>query len=689
MKTINLVFIILLFYHPSWSQFIKNSEAKMPGRNLKLKQSKVPAYDFQKKKDTPRLDIGLEASLQYEPKELLIPEKPKVSAQINKLPSPKMIEIDKKKWNLTEASAAKPFASQKTLTLIPKVDPLSDTYQAKINDSQLQTKDLIVFKDQQYRLLEGQIYLESIKNNEMALAIFAELLKDKEFSLEAYYFYGIAAFKLNLLSEFKESMLKILKNSKNSELKKETLDALTEGIDKLEIADIQEIDPYTSKEDFDLSYKDKYNFYRAKYFLEAGKLDIVEEALGFITEKSEYFWEAKFIKAISSYRQAKVDDARGLLEELLVSKINLGKLKTLASLTLARIYFQKQMYKEASELYLQVDKDHPLWLQAMVEQAWTQILVKDYVGAAGNMFSLHTDFFKNAYNPESYVVRTISYMNLCQFGDSLQVLTALGRKYAPYYGRLDAYTTKFEKNIDYYSTIKTWLKNPELKEVDGLPRSFILELARHPSFVSIQKEINKLEDEITQFNQVTLKLIQREKDLIQKQADLNKELALIKQALGDPKKNQAVLKEQEALIAKKTQSFKFQQQSIKNSRENIKPIREIAFKRIDTEKQTHREKAGQALKNRMISLKSELKELLDQNELLQYEVYSGAGEHLRFQTVSQDTKNNDTHLQAEKIAALSKEKDKKVKWNFKGEIWEDEIGHFRSSLENVCPKEEE
>jgi ribonuclease HI len=34
-------------------------------------------------------------------------------------------------------------------------------------------------------------------------------------------------------------------------------------------------------------------------------------------------------------------------------------------------------------------------------------------------------------------------------------------------------------------------------------------------------------------------------------------------------------------------------------------------------------------------------------------------------------------------------KDKKVKWNFKGEIWEDEIGHFRSSLENVCPKEEE
>jgi hypothetical protein len=30
---------------------------------------------------------------------------------------------------------------------------------------------------------------------------------------------------------------------------------------------------------------------------------------------------------------------------------------------------------------------------------------------------------------------------------------------------------------------------------------------------------------------------------------------------------------------------------------------------------------------------------------------------------------------------------KALNWKFKGEIWEDEVGHYRSSLKNVCPQE--
>lgn len=98
-------------------------------------------------------------------------------------------------------------------------------------------------------------------------------------------------------------------------------------------------------------------------------------------------------------------------------------------------------------------------------------------------------------------------------------------------------------------------------------------------------------------------------------------------------------------------------------------------------------RAGVVLKDRLKNLTGDLKDLLDQNELLQYEVYSGAGEHLRFQTVSQDIKGDDPKARELAQAQSLKEKDKKVKWNFQGEIWEDEIGHFRSSLKNVCAQE--
>jgi len=36
---------------------------------------------------------------------------------------------------------------------------------------------------------------------------------------------------------------------------------------------------------------------------------------------------------------------------------------------------------------------------------------------------------------------------------------------------------------------------------------------------------------------------------------------------------------------------------------------------------------------------------------------------------------------------LKAEKGKSFNWKFKGEIWEDEIGHYRSSLKNVCPSD--
>ena len=66
--------------------------------------------------------------------------------------------------------------------------------------------------------------------------------------------------------------------------------------------------------------------------------------------------------------------------------------------------------------------------------------------------------------------------------------------------------------------------------------------------------------------------------------------------------------------------------------------------------------------------------------VLQYELYSGAGEHIRYQMAGGDTKDKDI--------TTKKPDDKKVSWKFKGEIWEDEVGHFRSSLENVCPRDD-
>ena len=88
------------------------------------------------------------------------------------------------------------------------------------------------------------------------------------------------------------------------------------------------------------------------------------------------------------------------------------------------------------------------------------------------------------------------------------------------------------------------------------------------------------------------------------------------------------------------------------------------------------------LKARYAEFAKSLEGLIDQNEVLSYEIYSGAGEHIRYQMAGGETESKEA-----RNLASEKSKDN-YEWKFKDEVWEDEIGHFRSSLKNVCPKDD-
>ena len=98
-----------------------------------------------------------------------------------------------------------------------------------------------------------------------------------------------------------------------------------------------------------------------------------------------------------------------------------------------------------------------------------------------------------------------------------------------------------------------------------------------------------------------------------------------------------------------------------------------------TEKDKIKAEAAIALHNKYKEAMDTLTAILEQKDVLAYEIYSGAGEHLRYQMAG--GKANDRNPSQ----ALSPEAQKSYKWKFRGEVWEDEVGHYRSSLTNVCP----
>ncbi len=658
------------------------SAGRKPTSQVKYRQSGVPVFELVQKqgnemvkiKNIPKLDIGEEKEIEAAAADLkMLPPKefqaqgPQKKVSLSLIAVPEII--------INPVAPAKKMTSNNGISDIPQVKQLDIVPEPVISAAAPTLQNLVEIKPDEYKMLQALIFLDYQKKYDLAMSLFVELMANKEYRSQALFHYAQTAFDLGLFSEFRQKMVQVTQETKDLALKKLATESLTTNVSALENSDISIIDPLVESFDIDVTHNEKYLLKRAKYFAEKGNLGQVEASLLFIPETSSLYPEASLLKAVMNYRQGQVESAIAELEQSWpkIEGQKKDQVRNLSALTLARLYFQKGDYKSSYKTYLKIDKSSPSWLQAMVEQAWTQILAGDYEGAAGNMFSMHTDFFRKAYAPDTYIVRTVGYLNLCQFGDGVSVLNDLKKRYSSTQEKLESFQKNNQDPTRYYDLVKAWLKNTNAEEVDGLPRAFIVELARHPNFTTIQKQINNYEDENSKFNKIAVDLIRKEREARIKMIQAKNELATLKRNGSSASSLQA--KEKEFL------AVGIEHMIISRAREGIKKVRMEAVARLDKEKDNLRFKASKNLQFRYNEFVASLGNLVDQKDVLSYEIYSGAGEHIRFQMAGGEITERNT-------ASLAPDEKESYKWKFKGEVWEDELGHYRSSLKNVCPTDE-
>lgn len=676
---------------------VTKSKGRAHGDGLKMKSSNVPTFDLVQKKmingkqelvrvqSIPRLDLGEEPRLQASD---LAPVPLPSQKSFNPIdakeqPSPKEI--------FTEALTLKKTAivgAPKQLITIDHgaMAPPLPTLPVVQNPSVMEPKASLVKMEEvqpvEMKMLQALIFLEKQKNYPLAMALFAELLDDPSVKTEATYQLALTAKGLGLYLEYKYRMQQVL-NDSNPEWQRKAAWHLAQNSGEGDKDLVVMLDPKLEKLQVTLERADQYQMNRAKHYLDKGDLTKSFASVDEIMMDSPLYTEALFLKSLILYRGGQLQEGVGLMQTVvdeLQKKRPTDEITAIAALTLARLNFQAGQYKEAFQNYLKIDKKHPEWLQAMTEQAWAQILSGDYEGAAGNMFSMHSDFFKKAFQPESYVVRTVAYLNLCQYGDGAKVVYDFKNKYEPVLKQLDEYKKNMKNPVNYYDTIKTWAKNPDLKTVDGLPREFIFFLTRHPSFILEQKMINTIEDETGRMNRISVDLIKAERKALAAQNDAKAQLMTLKKQAQEAK-DSSRFRTQVAYQEQRLTAHKINHYIAKKARTAIKDMRTVGLERLEKEKNHFRTSAGNAVKSRFDGMVLSLKNSLDQSEVLNYELYSGAGEHLRYQMAGGD-------INTKERPELKVEKGKDLNWDFRGEIWEDELGHFRSSLKNVCPPEE-
>lgn len=686
---------------------VVQKKGRLPGPELKYKaESKVPTFDLVIKKTTngktelsrvkniPRLNVGEEPLVKAGDIEQVKMPAEKAFREFNIQQRPPPMEIDISKWKPTNGTPLVSGTPPNKVILpvdanskAPAFTKFTPIVVGTMIDPQPKTEKVEDIPAPEMKLLQALIFLEAKKDYPMALALFAELLGEESIRSEVTYHLGITAKALGLYSEYKFRLLNLVRGN-DSIWKNKAVQSLAENAAEGDKELVGILDPYIEKLALEIKNADQYNLNRAKFYLDKSNLTKAFAGVDEILLDSPLYIDAMFLKSLILYKGNQMQESI-LAQQTVLKALEEKKDKSredfqsIVALTLARLYFQTGSYKEAFDTYLKVSKTTPEWLQAMTEQAWSQILSEDYEGAAGNMFSLHSDFFKKAFNPESYVVRTVGYLNLCQYGDGAKVVYDFKKKYTPVLKQLQEYGDSHKESLDYYDTIKTWAKNPDLQTVNGLPREFIFALTQHPSFSQEQKMINSVEDQVGRMNKITINLIKSEKKALSAQNDARKKLIEIKKDYESTSsaESKSQLKEKYMAEERRMMNAKIEHYIAKKARNSIKDLRKDGLVRLDQEKKNFLDLAGKAIKNRYSTMVSKLNESLDQSEVLQYELYSGAGDHIRYQMAGGD-------INEKERKELKVEDGKSLNWEFKGELWADELGHYRSSLKNVCPPEE-
>jgi len=557
-------------------------------------------------------------------------------------------------------------------------------------EAELQLKKFVPLTPDELRFLSGLYLLQNGDQCSTAIGLFHRLSKSKGWEAEANYYLAYCSKQLKFMSDYYEHVRRVLETQDvhysrkllaelDTNIPYEAGDAF--GLALLNVTSNEKIVKGLSPE-----VMANIAYILADFGISSGRYKTALTWAARVPPTHPKYHQARFLLALAEYQVGSKENAAKIQDEIVNDKnIDKSKLEfqALVALNAARMHFQEGNFKRAHENFRKVYKDHPLWLQSLTEFGWAQLLDGDYEGAIGNMHSIQSPFFANVYKPESYVIRTIGYLNLCQYGDAYRTLTRLERDYRPYLEKMEAYLNS-RKGKKYYETVKGFFKAEKgTKEIDGLPMQVVREIARHRDFTNLQKALNRLIDERPSYNVINGEV---ERRLKRAQADVNatrKRIDNLRRSIAEATAKKALApvekmkRELEEEFLRLNDQF-FAVDLYREAKDGIDQYRAEVVTSADKRIAAMRDRIEQVLENRLLRLKVDLARILDNNELLRYEAFAGSGENIRFQVAGGEAEK--------RVPASVVPKSKALQWDFDGEYWEDEIGHFRSSLKNKCPE---
>jgi hypothetical protein len=225
--------------------------------------------------------------------------------------------------------------------------------------------------------------------------------------------------------------------------------------------------------------RDLYNqlvFLMGRYQYKADEFDAAVELFQRVSPTSRYYVEARFFEGITHVRRRRARPAiaafRAIIENIEEGDVEIeeeDRMRNLAWLSLARVYYTAAnrrndetgevevdgtLLGQAVEAWTRVDQGSEYWLDALFETSWAFFLADEYSRALGNIHTIYSPYFEDAYYPEAVVLKAVTFFVNCQTDNALATVGIFHDRYDPVRDELEQTLAQFQDNVQFFEFLK-------------------------------------------------------------------------------------------------------------------------------------------------------------------------------------------------------------------------------------------
>lgn len=352
---------------------------------------------------------------------------------------------------------------------------------------------------------EGKLLLSDGKPKE-AYAIFDGILLNKNFSKFPEYKYAkyYKALALRDQGIYYGALLYFIDILENESLLPHTHDALTQAIRLAQHIRDDELIVYLaskiSKDKVPRNMREEFRYFIAKSLYLSGKKKSALRLLQQIPFKNRLYLAAMYLTGAILVDADRLDKASEYFRKVSNSKAPVKyydekRIKQIANLALARIFYEKQNYPLAVLYYQRVDRDDEFFAEALYESSWSLFKMHKFEESLSVIHSVHSPFIDQTFYIKSYLLKSAILIELCHYEAAIDTLSSVETRFVTLAQQIDAFAKNAKNPKDYYPHLRT--PDPQIKGGTTYLYKDLFQLAgTNKDFLNVHQFVLRLEDEV-------------------------------------------------------------------------------------------------------------------------------------------------------------------------------------------------